>query len=239
MNEVIEAGRILTVKEYSGGYGLVRIAAPICAREIKPGQYLQLNGQSWAVMRAGADSGWVDCFQPNHSQPFKPDAEVGVNGPLGEAFNVEKATPRALLLGEEEGIAPLVFLADVLRHRRPRIKPLLFMAAGHSFSFRLQPSRIMVPGIPAWVIAAIPLLEDWGIPSRLVSPEGLPGCFDGTLEELARSWLKVLQGAADVTLFACGCRDFLTHIHRLAADYGLACQTVTANLFDHSRKFAS
>ncbi len=86
----------------------------------------------------------------------------------------------------------------------------------------------MVPGLPPWVTAAIPLLEDWGIPSRLASPHELPGCFNGSLDELARGWLEVCQGVADVTVYACGPTNLLADMHRLADAYGLPCQTITA-----------
>jgi dihydroorotate dehydrogenase electron transfer subunit len=41
----------------------------------------------------------------------------------------------------------------------------------------------------------MPLLEEWGIASRLASPLGLPGCFDGPVTALADLWLGSLEPA--------------------------------------------
>lgn len=224
MNTPEQTGRIAAVGDYPGGHVWLR-ATTALAGHIRPGQYVQINAQPWAVMRAG--KGWLVCLQ--RGLPLAAvDTEVSITGPWGDAFDPAKATPRTLLLGGEGGIAALVFLTDVLRHRRPRLKPFLLLASEQPFPFRPQPSRIMVPGLPTWVIAAMPLLEDWGIPSRLATPQGLPGCFDGSLEELARGWLKVSQGVADVTVYACGPPALLAGARRLAEEYRLPCQTVEA-----------
>ena len=45
--------------------------------------------------------------------------------------------------------------------------------------------------LPDGVIAAMPLMEDWGIASRLASLQGYPGCFEGYVTDLARAWLDV------------------------------------------------
>lgn len=47
--------------------------------------------------------------------------------------------------------------------------------------------------MPAGVIACVPVLEEFGIASRLASTAGLPGCFDGTVIELAEVWLSALD----------------------------------------------
>ena len=53
------------------------------------------------------------------------------------------------------------------------------------FPFRARPSTLLVPGMPAGVIACMPLLEDWGVPSRLASLAGFPGCYEGYVTALA------------------------------------------------------
>ena len=83
-----------------------------------------------------------------------------------------------------------------------------------------------MPGIPDGVIAAMPLLEDWGIPCRLASLQGYPGCYDGYITELARGWLDSLddQQRSQVEIFACGPHPMLEATTRLASDYDLPCQ---------------
>ena len=74
------------------------------------------------------------------------------------------------------------------------------------FPFRARPSAILVAGMPAGSIACMPLIEEWGVPCRLASRAGFPGCFDGFVTELAQEWLASLEAAqlAEVEIFACG-----------------------------------
>jgi dihydroorotate dehydrogenase electron transfer subunit len=84
----------------------------------------------------------------------------------------------------------------------------------------------MVPDMPAGIIAAMPLLEDWGIPSRLTSRQSLPGCFDGFITDLARLWFERLGSAvlAEVEVFACGPPAMLEAVAKLARDFRVPCQ---------------
>jgi dihydroorotate dehydrogenase electron transfer subunit len=66
---------------------------------------------------------------------------------------------------------------------------LVLLGADTTFSFKPRPSTILVPCIPAGVIACVPQLDEFGIASRLASPLGLPGCHDGSVIELAELWL--------------------------------------------------
>jgi dihydroorotate dehydrogenase electron transfer subunit len=70
---------------------------------------------------------------------------------------------------------------------------LVLLGSADSFSFRPRPSTILVPGMPAGVIAAVPSLEEFGIASRLASEAGLPGCYDGAVTELAELFLQSLE----------------------------------------------
>ncbi|MGH8248522.1 MAG: dihydroorotate dehydrogenase electron transfer subunit, partial [Gammaproteobacteria bacterium] len=85
---------------------------------------------------------------------------------------------------------------------------------------------ILVPHLPAATIATIPLLEDWGIPCRLSSGKGFPGCFEGLVTDLARHWLGNLEvkKRAEIELFACGPSPMLRAVARLASQFRLPCQ---------------
>ena len=165
----------------------------------------------------------TDLFSGDNATIDLPDSMAG------RGFNPHTATPRALLLADARGIASIVSLARSLRERQPRVKPLALFEFTPPLPFRPQPSRIMIPGLPIGVIAALPLLDDWGIPSRIACPnEEQPGCFEGAVTVLARGWLDVSQGAADVTVFACGGEALLATARTLADDYRLARQTCIA-----------
>jgi dihydroorotate dehydrogenase electron transfer subunit len=94
------------------------------------------------------------------------------------------------------------------------------------FPFRTRPSTIVVPGIPAEAIACMPLLDDWGVPSRLATLAGFPGCFDGYVTDLAAAWLGSLDATAlaEVEVFACGPTPMLQATARVARRFGVPCQ---------------
>lgn len=214
---------VLAVAELPNGWRRLRLQTPDLAAVLLPGQWLELDAKPWPALRADPQQGWVDCLW-RAAPPAGPT--VTVAGPLGAGFDLAQASPRALLLCDTEGLAQCCFLADRLRHRQPRVKPLLLLRAAPTLPFRPQPSRLMIPGLPARAIAAVPLLDDWAVPSRLASDAGQPGCFDGSLEDLARAWLGTLQGTADLTVFACGGGGVLEAARRLADDHRLGLQVL-------------
>jgi len=83
-----------------------------------------------------------------------------------------------------------------------------------------------VPGIPDGVIGCMPLLDDWGVASRLASLRGFAGCFDGLVTDLAHQWLATLDGdqLAEVAICACGPTPMLRACARLATEFSVPCQ---------------
>jgi ribosomal protein S18 acetylase RimI-like enzyme len=115
---------------------------------------------------------------------------------------------RTLVIGEGAGIGPAIHFVE--RNRATLSRPLVLLGSDTPFPFRPRPSVIVVPGIPTGVIACMPLLEEWGIASRLASALGLPGCFDGPVSALADTWLLSLGAAerAEVEIFTYGTPQF-------------------------------
>ena len=106
-------------------------------------------------------------------------------------------------------------------------RPLVLLGSiGLPFPFRARPSVIVVHGIPTGVIACMPLLEEWGIASRLASTLDLPGCFDGSVTALADAWLTSLSATelAEVEIFPNGPASLLQETATLAARHGVGCQ---------------
>lgn len=68
--------------------------------------------------------------------------------------------------------------------RQQSSKPLFLAQHAGQLPVAYQPSYIVVDGMPPGVTAAIILLEDWTIPSRLSCEHFRPGCFEGSLAEL-------------------------------------------------------
>ncbi len=215
--------RVLAVQNYPGDRMLLRLDTTLAAAA-GPGQMLRIDGAAWPILQRVPGTQALDCLGRGPAPP------VGTHVPVvtleGVAFDLTAATPRALLLADDAGLASGIFLARVLRNHQPRVKPFALFELTPPLPFQPQPSRTMVPGIPAEAIAALPLLEDWRIPSRIACPTGgQPGSFDGPLVELAQGWLAVLQGVADITLFACGGAALHSTAQTLAAAYRLPCQT--------------
>ncbi len=73
----------------------------------------------------------------------------------------------------------------------------------------------------------MPLLDDWGVPSRLASLQGYPGLLRGLCHrpgpQVARdAWTSTAR--AEVEVFTCGPHPMLEAVAALAREYDLPCQ---------------
>jgi dihydroorotate dehydrogenase electron transfer subunit len=183
-------------------------------------------------MRVSPSAGWVDFLFKILGEGTRLLAQrkvgdvLSIMGPIGEAFKTDPQYKRPLLIGGGVGMPPMVFLAEALKAERRDYEPLVIMGSEVPFPFSAQPSKIMVPGLPADVIAAMPLLDAWGVASRLASLQGYPGCFEGYVTDLARAWLDVLseRQRREVMVYACGPHPMLEAVAKLAQEYQLPCQ---------------
>ena len=234
----LEDAKILQHDSYPGGQYVLRIQAPECASRALPGSFVHLQcdpaipmRRPLSIMRTDAEAGWVELLYKavgsgTHALSRRtPGESISTLGPIGKPFNADRARPRTLLLGGGVGIPPMVFLADNLRSDK-HWQPVVFMGSEAPFPFTARPSRFLLPGMPNAVIAAMPLLEDWAIPSRLASLQGYPGCHEGYITDLARLWLDALDESqrTEVSVFACGPQPMLAAVAALACDYDLPCQ---------------
>ena len=118
---------------------------------------------------------------------------------------------------------PMVFAAQHLRGD-PHWRPLVLLGSETPFPFTPQPSMLDVEGIAPTTMASMPLLESWGVPSRLASGAGFPGCHRGYVTELAERWLAAHGEDCDVQILACGPPAMLEAVARLARRRRLPCQ---------------
>ena len=234
----VEDADILLHDSYPGDQYVLRVQAPRCAAQAAPGSFAHIQcgpdlpmRRPLSIMRAHASAGWVEFLYKDvgigtHELSKRTVGEsISLIGPVGVAFTPDPERPRALLLGGGVGIPPMVFLADRLR-KDTSWQPMVLMGSEVPFPFNAQPSRFIVPGMPEGIIAAMPLLEDWGVPSRLASLQGYPGCYEGYITGLARLWLDGLDTGerAKVSLFACGPQPMLAATAAMAREYDLPCQ---------------
>lgn len=234
----VEDARILAHDAHPGGQQVLRIAAPRLAAHATPGCFAHIRcdellpmRRPMSVMRVDRVAGWAEFLYKTvgHGTRLLAGKAVGdtlsVLGPIGQGFTPDPARPKALLLGGGVGIPPMVFLTERLR-RAGGYSPLVLMGSEVPFPFTTRPSQIMIAGMPDGVIACVPLMEDWGIPSRLASLQGYAGCHEGYVTDLARAWLDALdeEPRAQVALFACGPIPMLRAAAALAQQYALPCQ---------------
>lgn len=234
----VEDAEILLHDSWPGDQHVLRVQAPKCAAHAVPGSFAHIQcgpdlpmRRPLSIMRAHAGAGWVEFLYKDvgigtHELSKRTVGEIiNLIGPVGVGFTPDPERPRTLLLGGGVGIPPMVFLADRLR-KDTSWQPMVLMGSEVPFPFNARPSRFIVPGMPEGIIAAMPLLEDWGVPSRLASLQGYPGCYEGYITDLARLWLDELDTGerAKVSLFACGPHPMLAATAALAREYDLPCQ---------------
>lgn len=236
----LEDGRLLRKEPFAGEQFILRIEAPQCAASATPGSFVHLTcdpdiplRRPLSIMRANPTAGWIDVLFKVVGAGLAALAarQVGdtlsVLGPIGHGFAPHPARPLTVLIGGGVGIPPMMFLAERLIVREDaRWQPLVLMGSEIPFPFATRPSTILVPGMPPGVIASMPSLEALGVPSRLASKSGFPGCYDGFITELADAWLagQPKAGLAAVEIFACGPTPMLAATAQLARRYGLPCQ---------------
>jgi dihydroorotate dehydrogenase electron transfer subunit len=237
---MLEDAPVLAHSHFDGEQHVLRLAAPRCAARATPGSFVHLRcgadlpmRRPLSIMRADADAGWIEVLYKvvgpgtRALSVVEPQQELSVLGPIGQGFVPHAERPRVLAIGGGVGIPPMVFLAEHLHARSDAAwKPLVLMGSEIPFPFRTRPSTILIPGMPDAVIAAMPLLEGWGVPSRLATLSGFAGCFDGYVTELARAWLSALPagGLSETEIFACGPTPMLAATARLAREFQLPCQ---------------
>lgn len=235
---LVEEGEILSQQAHPGDQYILRIKAPRVAQRAQAGSFVHLEcdrllpmRRPLSIMRADAKGGWIELLYRVFGagtrllSGHEPGTRLSVLGPIGRPFTPHPERPRALLLGGGVGIPPMIFLVEEMR-RRGGYTPLVLMGSEVPFPFTARPSQIMVPGLPEGIIAAMPLMDDWGVPSRLASLQGYPGCFAGYVTDLARRWLDALAPAQrdEVEIFACGPHPMLEATAKLARDRALPCQ---------------
>ncbi len=232
----VESGELLGIEEFPSRQYIMRIRAPKCAAAARPGSFVHIScddelpmRRPMSIMRTGED--WIEILYKVVGEGSrllasrKAGDTVNVLGPIGRPFAPIPERPNCLLIGGGVGIPPMVFLADSLRDNQ-LWHSLAIFGSEIPFPFELQPSTLATPWLDDDINSAMPLLESWGIPSRLTSGSEFDGCFRGYVTDLALQWLKSLDDSerAKTQLFACGPTQMLQAVAALAERYALPCQ---------------
>ena len=209
---------------------IIRIENDAIANQAKPGQQLRVDDSTLPIMRSNTKAGWVECL-------YLPEFHASLaNTPAGDVvdlqwlnkpgFSIEEGAHSVLLVGEGLGLAPILFLS--LRLEKAQ-KQMALLGTRDSFPFRPHPSHIVLPSLPGNVIATMPMLEERRIPCRLAHTQDAPGCYDGSVIELAQLWLEngAQERCGPARIYASGVDpSFEEQIGVLAANYALPHQFI-------------
>lgn len=236
----VEEAEIVAHQSFDADQYVLTLAAPQCARAARPGSFIHLScaetlpmRRPLSIMRTHAERGMIEVLYKALGEGLhllaqrKIGERLNVMGPIGKGFTAHASRPRTLLIGGGVGIPPMIFLAETLNQSQDAAwRPLVLMGSEVPFPFRPRPSTIVVDGMPEGVIAAMPLLEEWGIPSRLASCADFSGCYHGFVTDLAAAWLQTLQPSVldEVEIFACGPTPMLKAVAQVARRFGVPCQ---------------
>ena len=232
----VEDAEVVSIASFPGEQFILRLRAPQNAAAAKAGSFVHISCDDAVPMRRPLSIMRVeyDCIDVLYkivgeglrSLAHKQAGDIiSVLGPIGVPFTPDPVRPNCLLIGGGVGIPPMVFLADTLRND-PQWQPIAMLGSEIPFPFAARESRLATPWIDDSISHCMPLLEDWGVPSRLCSLADFAGCYRGYVTDLARRWLEAQPGdeLARTQLFACGPTPMLKAVAELAAEFELPCQ---------------
>jgi hypothetical protein len=160
-----------------GAYTQISLRWPEAHPAPLPGELLRLHDGSLLYPMLHTPSGQLDVLSPHaHTESSLKLASI-----MGEHIILLPCQPVMILAA---GIALATLIRLCATRRLIAASTLALYQMTDPPAFRPRPSRFLLDGMPAGVIAAIPLLDDWGIPSRLCHHQAHAGCFEGSLDEL-------------------------------------------------------
>ena len=231
-----EKATIISQSACPGRHFILRLHAPYIATNASAGNNVHLDISAkkldLAIMRSEPLSGHIDvlyqtlCSATQSLAELKVGDTLTLEGPKGQTFSLNPKRPRPLLIGSDQGLAAVIFLASIIHRTKDKYFPLMLLSSEAPFPFTPSPSRTIIPGMPNGTIASLPLMEDWRIPTRLASLQGLPGCFDGPIDELAEHWLNSLsaQQLSQIDVFISGPPQTIVSLIKLSKKFDLPCQ---------------
>ena len=235
----VEDAEVIDVQTFDGEQFVIRLHAPRCAERAVAGSFahIQCNPdilmrRPLSIMRADPDEGWFDVLFKIVGEGLRALAQarvgdkVSVIGPIGRGFVPHTDRARPLLIGGGVGIPPMVFLAEQLHGDAFDWNTTVLMGSEIPFPFERRAAHTATAWLGDECNSTMPLLDDWGIATRLATLAGYDGCFNGYVTDLGRAYLDSLSAEerAQVEIFSCGPTPMLKAVAALAAEYELPCQ---------------
>ncbi len=217
----------------------LRLHSPQCASKAIHGQFVHLQcdhslplRRPLSIMRTRPKEGYIDLLYREVGQGTALLAKqsagttLSLLGPVGSSFVLHEEKPIRILIGGGVGIPPLIFTAETIHQQYPDDSQTTyaFMGSESPFPFTLIESVLDMPGIDT--LYTINDLENISIACRLASLNGLTGCYNGYVSEMADRFLQTLTSSQiNMTeIFCCGPRPMLYACQRLAEKYSITCQ---------------
>ena len=220
---------------------IIRFTSEKCSQTARAGMYINLKYKNtlikkpYQIMRVSKINKWLEILcdkndeKINFDNSIKDINSITLIGPKGNGFSFNNKKI-SLLIGEGYGISPLIFLADEIK-KTSKQKPILFFSSNNTFPFKYSPSKCILKDFRPDVIASADFLESMGFVSRLASEQYLPGCYNGSVTDLAEEWIKTLdlKQVEKINIYACGTKKMLKNISIIAKKYNIECQICILN----------
>jgi len=235
---LVEDAEVVSQTAWPGGQYVIVLRSPRIAARATAGAFVHLScdpelamRRPLSLQRADAREGTLEILYKvvgdgtRRLSVARAGDRLSCMGPIGHGFVPEPDRPRALLVGGGVGLPPMVYLAETMASGSTH-RPLVCLGSEIPFPFTPRPSTLMVDGMPPDVIASHPLLESWGVASRLASGAGFAGCYQGFVTSLATCWLESLspEALSQVSVYACGPTPMLRAVARMAQKFDLPAQ---------------
>ena len=246
----VENAEVLAQATYPSEQFVLRMFAPECAKRAIPGCFVHIRCDAdlpmrrpLSIMRVDVEEGWIEVLYKIVGpgllalSRIEPGDTLNILGPIGNGFALDSARPLTIMIGGGVGIPPLLFLGEHLHMhfqdtgtwgQSPEFagQPVAFFGSEIPFPFVLEDNARPLPGAPANATAAIKLMENWMIPSRLATTAGYPGCYDGYVTDLANRWLESLDAEMleQALIYACGPEPMLRAVATLAREFAVPSQ---------------
>ncbi len=177
-----------TVTPLVNGFSEIKLHAKQHAKLAQPGHYVILQ-EKYPCYLYGTQEDMICLIAREADLPLTNTRKITASSLQGTAFAIPTTNHFQLILANEEGLNAVIFY---LKKYKSQFEGLVLLGA-KQFPFNPCPSRLLIAGMPSDVIAALPLFEDWRVPSRLTSTIEQPGCFHGTVAQLSDIWQRSTQ----------------------------------------------
>jgi dihydroorotate dehydrogenase electron transfer subunit len=213
----VENARVLSQTEYSRGYNVLVLKAPVISASIKPGQFVYLLiprlanlllRRPFSVLKAKGDTISIlyKCVgRGTHAlKSVSVGEEINLLGPLGNGYPMPGKKVLPVLVAGGYGAAPLCFLAQ-----RIRVKGIVFMGGADKKDILCKKE-----------------FKKYGWKVHVATENGSRG-RKGLVTDILDSWLDQRNNACDASsvkekleIFACGPDGMLKAVGKRAAKYG-------------------